>query len=70
MPTFSFDLTAQQANRLSVAFGKFFSLKDQNDAPRNATAADVETYVKNEVKKIVLLQERADAEAALANPEF
>lgn len=70
MPILSVDLTAPKAQRLAVAFGKFFNLRDDNDAPRNATAAEVEAYMRHELKKIVLIQERADAEAAIVAPEF
>lgn len=70
MPTFSIDLTAQQATRLAAAFGKFFNLVDEAGAPRAATTEEVKAYMRHELKKIVLIQERADAEAAIVAPEF
>lgn len=76
MPTITIDLTPSQAQRLSIAFGKYFNLKEASTdpratpVPRAATIGDVEFFLRSELRKIVQIQERQDAEAAVVVPEF
>lgn len=68
---FIVDIPAAKTQRLYVAFGAFFGLTDDTTrAPRHATQAEVEAFLLNELKKIVLIQERRTAEAALQQPDF
>lgn len=64
------DLTAQQASRLAVAYGKQFGLTDGAGAPRDATLADIKVHCIRELRAIVQLQERRIAEAAIADSPF
>ena len=70
MPTLTVDLTAPQAQRLSVAFGKFYNFKDANESPRPATIGEIEFFLRSELRKIVQIQERQDAEAAIVVGDF
>jgi hypothetical protein len=65
MPTLSIDVTAAQATRVAAALGKALGLVDANGAPRAATMAEAEAYVRDALRRVVLRQERRDAEQAL-----
>ena len=68
MPDFTLSLTAQQAQRVSKAFGRYWNLKDASGNPRDATAAEVKTYLVRQLKGVVTNAERAEAEAAISAP--
>ena len=66
MPSFTLTVDAAIAARIAAAFGRYWNLKDANGAPRDATAAEVKTYLVRQLKAVVIQQERAVAEAALS----
>ena len=68
MPDFTLTLTAAQAQRVAVAFGRYGKFTDAQGAPRNATAAEIKEYLVRQLKGVVRQQERGVAEAALAEP--
>ena len=68
MPDFTLTLTAPQAQRVAVAFGRYWQLKDAQGAPRNATAAEVKVFLVRQLRGVVREQERGVAEAALSDP--
>ena len=67
----SIDIPTGKANRLKAAFGKMFQLfSEVTGEVRPATDAEIEAYVVQELKRIVVIQERADAVAALPQVTF
>ena len=68
MPDFTLSLTATQAQRVAVAFGRYWQLKDAQGQARDATAAEVKTYLIRQFKGVVTNAERAEAEAAISAP--
>ena len=70
MPQITIDVTAQQAARLTAAFGKQFNLRDENGDMRDATQAEIKKHLVDNLKSIVHTQEHKDAEQAIVVPEF
>lgn len=68
MPSFTLTVNAAIAARIDKAFGRYWNLKDAQGAPRDATAAEVKTYLVRQLKAVVIQQEQRTAEAALAQP--
>jgi len=66
MPSFTLTVDAAIAARIAAAFGRYWNLKAASGAPRDATAAEVKSYLVRQLKAVVIQQERAVAEAALS----
>jgi hypothetical protein len=70
MATLTIEIPAPLSQRLSVAYGKLYNLKDEEGEPRDATMTDIELYVKSELRRLVIIQERKEAEKAIAASDF
>ena len=68
MPTFTIEVTAQQANRIVTAFGKAWKLKDAGGNPRNATQAEIRKYMIDCVHGVVSGTEKQEAINAVSDP--
>lgn len=70
MPTISLTIDAAAAQRVATAFGQYWHLMDAQGQPRDATLAEVKTYLVRQMTGVVRQQERgaaqAQAEAGLA----
>jgi len=65
MPSMTINTTSEQAQRVAAAFGKQLNLVDENDEPRDATAAEIKAATIDYIKTTVLRQEqRAAAQVA------
>ncbi len=67
MATLTITTTAAQNTRIVKAFGGILGLRDGNDLPRNATAAEVKSAVIDYVKETVLRHERNEAVQAASD---
>ena len=68
MPSFTLTVDVTQAQRIATAFGRYWQLKDAQGAPRDATAAEIKTFLVRQLKGVVVQQERNAAQAAIAEP--
>ena len=64
MPTLSIDLTASQATRVQAA------LKKQLSMTTNPTMAEIQEWVKGQMRLVVFSQERRTAELAITDTAF
>lgn len=69
MPTTTITYSVAEGQRMAVAFGKYWQLKDANGNPRNATEPEIKAYLIRQAKGVVLNVERATAEAAVTPPD-
>ena len=53
MPTITIDVTAQQATRISTAFGKAWNLKDEAGNPRAATLPELRKFLIDQLAGVV-----------------
>ena len=65
MPDITLTLTVAQAQRVAVAFGKYWNLLDGGGLPREATLLEVKTYLIRQLRAVVVQQERRAAERVL-----
>jgi hypothetical protein len=66
MPSITLTIDAAAAQRVAAAFGRYWHLADAGGAPRDATLAEVKTYLVRQMAGVVRNAERAQAEAAAA----
>lgn len=66
MPTISLTIDASNAQRIAAAFGQYWHLTDANGDPRDATLAEIKTYLTRQVMGVVRNQDRAAAAATAA----
>lgn len=68
MPSLTLNYSAAYGQRVARALGKAWNLKDANDEPRAATAAEFKTFIKQRVHQLVVDIEGEELrKAALAN---
>lgn len=70
MGTQTINTTSEQDARLVVAFGKELSLTDENGDPRDATGAEVKTWLINKLRKVVRGQEMKVKKNAITVSDF
>ena len=68
MPTITIDVTAQQANRISAAFGKAWNLKDGAGEPRTATLAELRKFLIDQLAGVVYGIEHKETVEAVQPP--
>lgn len=67
MPSMTLTYTAAEAQRFAAALGKAHNLKDNQDNPRSATAAECKAFVIGRMKQLVVdIEGRELTEAAVA----
>lgn len=64
MPQISLTVTAEQAQRIGAALGRYLRLG------RDATLAEVKSFLVDRIRAMVRQEERAAQEAALTIPEL
>lgn len=69
MPTTTITYTNAEGQRMAVAFGKYWHLKDANGNPRNATEPEIKAYLIRQAKGVVISVERGTAEANVTPPD-
>ena len=68
MPSITITTDATQGARLASAVGKVLDLTDASNMPRDATLAEVKSYIVKQLQAVVRQQERQAAEQALPQP--
>lgn len=66
MPTISLTIDTANAQRIATAFGRYWNLVDANGNPRDATLAEIKTFLTRQVMGVVRNQDHATAAAAAA----
>jgi len=66
MPTVTLTLNDAQAQRVTVAFGRYWNLKNDDETPRSATDAEVKEFLIRQLKSVVLRVEAGQAEARIS----
>ena len=64
MPSITINYPAAAGQRFASALGKAWSLKDANEQPRSATAAECKTFLIQRAKQLVVDIEGPELEAA------
>lgn len=63
MPTMSLTIDAAAAQRVAAAFGRYWHLTNPDGTPRDATVAEVRTFLVRQLRGVVRAQETAAAHA-------
>lgn len=63
------DLPQDQALRVAVAFGRYWSLTDDNGKRRNATPDEIKQFIIRQIKSVVTQQEKRAEEAKISIPD-